>query len=397
MIYNLNNKLNDNESEEEESYKVEINKKRINNIISKKLFSLRVNGNENSSNFTKDNENVKNINRGTLIKQFSNNIESTIDLLNEENNKNITIKISNLLQNLIFIEYNNNRKLSNFEKKINNLRYLQENNYFDTFSNNLHFYYPLFKSNLVGATVGLIADVEFMPMTGKFYIRMEFDANGKVYKILNKEKLTNFYNILTNINNILIEIYIALYEDSKTVQPIFDEFQSNITNSLTQFYNDIKILPQLKTEEFKYELERILLKVNETTASTYTEVYQNINNATKEYNTILTNIENGEESFVTSIKTNSSNIVEDFIEKNKDNLDKLFEVWTQFYNDVIPELEERKKDLTNNPNLTFEIGLYYNIKDEMNAIINVYKEFVKILENSFNIEDEKFTSEVNEN
>jgi hypothetical protein len=32
----------------------------------------------------------------------------------------------------------------------------------------------------------------------------------------------------------------------------------------------------------------------------------------------------------------------------------------------------------------------------MNAIINVYKEFVKILESSFNIEDEKFTSEVNE-
>jgi hypothetical protein len=97
--------LNDNESEEEQSYKFEINKKRINNVINKKLFSLRVNkdktlGDENSSNFTKDNENVKNINRGTLIKQFSNNIESTIDLLNEENNENITIKISNLLQNL---------------------------------------------------------------------------------------------------------------------------------------------------------------------------------------------------------------------------------------------------------------------------------------------------------
>ena len=121
MIYNLNNTLNDNESEEEESYKVEINKKRINNVMSKKLFSLRANndktlGDENSTNFTKDNENVKNINRGTLIKQFSNNIESTIDLLNEENNENITIKISNLLNNLNFIEYNDNRKLDNIEK-----------------------------------------------------------------------------------------------------------------------------------------------------------------------------------------------------------------------------------------------------------------------------------------
>ena len=180
-------------------------------------------------------------------------------------------------------------------------------------------------------------------MTGKFYLRMEFDANGKIYKILNEEKQTNFNNILTNINNILRELYYSLYEDARTVQPIFNEFQSNITNSLTQFYNDIKILPQLKTEEFKYELERILLKVNQTTANTYSEVYQSINKTTKEYNTILTNIQNGEESFVTSIKTNSSNIVEDFIEKNKDNLDKLFEAWTKFLNDIIPELEEKKK------------------------------------------------------
>ena len=87
----------------------------------------------------------------------------------------------------------------------------------------------------------------------------------------------------------------------------------------------LKFLPQFKTKEFKLELERILLKVNEKTVNTYNEVYQSINKATQEYSTILTNIQNGEESFVTSIKTTSSNIVEDFIEKNKDNLDKLFE------------------------------------------------------------------------
>ncbi len=64
----------------------------------------------------------------------------------------------------------------------------------------------------------------------------------------------------------------------------------------------LKFLPQLKTKEFKLELERILLKVNEKTVNTYNEVYQNINKATQEYSTILTNIQNGEESFVNSIK-----------------------------------------------------------------------------------------------
>ena len=60
IIYkDLNNSLNDDEYEEEQSYKVEINKKKVKNVISKKVFSLRVNndktlGDENSSNFTKD-------------------------------------------------------------------------------------------------------------------------------------------------------------------------------------------------------------------------------------------------------------------------------------------------------------------------------------------------------
>ena len=64
----------------------------------------------------------------------------------------------------------------------------------------------------------------------------------------------------------------------------------------------LKFFPQLKTKEFKLELERILLKVNEKTVNTYNEVYQIINKVTQEYSTILTNIQNGEESFVNSIK-----------------------------------------------------------------------------------------------
>ena len=64
MIYNVNNTLNDNESEEEQSSKVEINKKRVKNVMNKKLFLFRVNnykilGDKNSSNFAKDNEKIQ--------------------------------------------------------------------------------------------------------------------------------------------------------------------------------------------------------------------------------------------------------------------------------------------------------------------------------------------------
>ena len=107
-----------------------------------------------------------------------------------------------------------------------------------------------------------MADINFIPAQSSFKIRMNFDVNGEQYEIFSFEKQTNFNIIISQIKILIWTIYNLLYEDSKTVQPIFNEFQSNITNSLTQFYNEIKILPQLKTEEFKYELERILLKVN---------------------------------------------------------------------------------------------------------------------------------------
>ena len=79
-------------------------------------------------------------------------------------------------------------------------------------------------------------------------------------------------------------------------------FNQRLQLNQLNFIMKLKFLPQFKTKEFKLELERILLKVNEKTVNTYNEVYQSINKATQEYNTILTNIQNGEESFVNSIK-----------------------------------------------------------------------------------------------
>ena len=48
-----------------------------------------------------------------------------------------------------------------------------------------------------------------------------------------------------------------------------------------------------------------------------------------------------------------------------------------------------------NKNFIFDIGLYYNIKDEMKAAIKVYEEFAENLRNSIMDENIKFKSEVN--
>ncbi len=390
---------NDDENKEEQFFIIEIDKKRVKKVKSERQFELFVNQEKpligySESNFTKDIENDENVNRGTLIKQITENIESTINLLNEENNEEITYKILDLLNNINFIEYNNNRKLNNIEKKLNNLRNLQETEIF-TYSMPIHFNYPLFKSNLLGAKIGLITYINFNPKNGSFNIKMNFDANGKLYEVFSFEKSTNFNEIIENIQFIIKQIYIILVKDKNIVQPVLNEFELKIKEILDQFYNEIKILPQLNKEEFTNELKRIILIVNETTINKYNEIYESSIKANQEYNKILTDIQNNRENFVSSIKTISSEAVVDFIENNKNKLEILFNEWTKFYQNIIEELEENKKDL-NNSIFRLNIGFYYNIKDEMDDIINIYKEYGKNIENSLRIEHEKFTSEVNE-
>ena len=170
------------------------------------------------------------------------NIESTIILSNEENNEEITYKILDLLNNINFIEYNNNRKLNNIEKKLNNLRNLQETEIF-TYSMPIHFNYPLFKSNLLSEKVGLIIYINFNPKNGSFYIKMNFNANGKLYEVFSFEKSTNFDEIIENIQITLRKIYIILVNDKNIVQPVLNEFELKIKEILDDFYNEIKILP----------------------------------------------------------------------------------------------------------------------------------------------------------
>ena len=43
----------------------------------------------------------------------------------------------------------------------------------------IHYSYPLFRSNILGTKIGLIAVVSFTPMEGKFYTDMIFEVNGQ--------------------------------------------------------------------------------------------------------------------------------------------------------------------------------------------------------------------------
>ena len=41
----------------------------------------------------------------------------------------------------------------------------------------------------------------------------------------------------------------------------------------------------------------------------------------------------------------------------------LYESWEEFHKNIIPELNNHKEEFKKNSSLTFDLGLYYNIKD----------------------------------
>ena len=117
-IYHIKpNLINENNgNKEEKSWEITIDKNKVKNVIGLKKFSLSINQQEKSINFDKNNlifeiEDDENVNRGGFIKQITNDINSNITLNEISNDETLTNKISNLLNNINFNDYNYERRL----------------------------------------------------------------------------------------------------------------------------------------------------------------------------------------------------------------------------------------------------------------------------------------------
>jgi gas vesicle protein len=344
--------------------------------------------NINNNNFTDDVQNDANANREGLIKQITDKTDSTISLSESNNDEEMTEKFVNLLNNLIFVEYPNkedSRRLEIIPKGLLNLRNLLETRIIDTYAMPIYYSYPLFRSNILGTKIGLIAVVAFTPLEGKFYMEMIFEINGKQTTIFSKEKETSFNKIIDNIRVILRRVYIVLSQEDETLQPVFDEHETKIKALLDQLHNDIKDYPSL-VNKFKPELDRILDVVYTSTATAYSNLDRASITSVTAFSNLLQEINVGNNQYVNSIKTSSTNAIDIFLSSNQANLNTLYSSWTNFHKNLLTELNKHKQVLQTNSSFTFDLGLYYNITDIMSSILSIYQNFVSNLQNALNIE-----------
>jgi hypothetical protein len=260
----------------------------------------------------------------------------------------------------------------------------------------LHFNYPLFKSNLLGAKVGLIASVTFTPINfGKFFMKMIFDVNGKSETIFEEVRETNFHDISDNIRTITRYIYANLEDEGKVRIPnILTNYAQKIEEKLVSMNNEFNNNPTLKKEVFTQELRRIVEVVSKAIAQSFSTALEKTNSTTSFYYQLFADIRNGKEENSNNIESTSIVAMNEFIELNKQNLKTLETSWNDFYTKANEELAYRIQQHKTNKSMTFDTGLYYNIKDKMKSIVKIYQDFTNNLIASIDIEKTKFKVEV---
>ena len=168
IIYHDKPLQKNDDNEEKISWETIIEDKKVKKVISFKDFIIKSN-NENqinlNLNINNDIDDIKN-NENTiikgLIKQITNKASSIISLHENNNDEKMTNKIFNLIKNITFIIYNNEKENKRIiPKGLLNLRNLLEMRYIDTYAMPISYSYPLFRSNILGIKIGLIANVTF--------------------------------------------------------------------------------------------------------------------------------------------------------------------------------------------------------------------------------------------
>ena len=376
--------LENDENREEEYWETKIEKNKVKEVNVKKIFSLFMDKKKEHLNY-----NYTNIK--SIINQFSNNISSVIFLYEHSNNEEINNKIFNLLNILNFTNYNYDvRKLQ--VENLTNFRNLYYE--IDAYGLPIFFNYPLFEVNILGVKIGLLASVIF---NGKFYNEMFLEINEESIILFSEQKQTNFYKILDNIYYIKEVIYLILIDEFSSNRQIFDEYEIKIKEQLNRLYIDIPFQPQIDSNYFIKELNKILYLIKDSISNNFNYVYENTSNAIDKYNDLLSTIQSNNEQYIQLIKTTLNSSIENFTSINKGNIDNLYDSWIKFYENISLELEKRNEELNSNQTFTFDIGLYYNIKDEIESILNIFQNFIINLNNTLNIEHNKFKFEIDNN
>ena len=283
---------------------------------------------------------------------------------------------SNGLRLLSKEEYEKNIKLQNEVRKgFNNVRDLQS---VEEFTSSMEypftFNYEIFKSNMLGVQVAIVASIKWIPTEGTILIKLYYVRGSKTSEIDTKTiVINNFSDVTKSYKTILITIISYLKDE---IIKYIDNYNINISedNIAKYILNFRKTLEPLSTLFEKYlqaDLDNFKNGVIEHVKHCYNALYDDME---AHLLALLTTIENqikaGTQKEINDLVNESKTTVINLINKQNQNLTNLIEKAKTFIDNAVKSINELKSYQK------VGIDYYYRVKEifkRIDVLIDTYQ------------------------
>ena len=294
-------------------------------------------------------------------------------------------------------EYEKNIKLQN--KIINGFKNLRNLESPAEFTSSMEFpfafNYELFKTNMLGVQIAILASINWVPTEGTILIKLYY-VRGKNTSEIKTESINidNFSDVTKSYKTILMTIInylqtqIISYIDNYNINISDDSFKKYIDN----FNNTLSSLSTLFVKYLQTDLEKFKKDVMDYVLYCYNDLFDYMNdNLLTLLKTIETQIKNGVQKEINYIVNESKTTVLNLINIQNQNLTKLIESVYTFIDysiNIITPLKSYQK---------IGIDFYYRVKEIFKRIDVLIDNYESTLKNSIEAEYLQLQTYVNDN
>ena len=362
---------------------------------------------DNENNFKEETAGNNLVTINVPIQSFTESLESSLSLSSSEENEELTNKINDIVNSKNLEEYKkeSERRILNLIDKNSKLSTKNQLRNLDDiitepFRQPFIFTFPLFNIDLLGAQIGLFANVSFVPILGKFELEIFYNKNGEYESVGHKSIETNFDEIINVIDEVIDQLRVLIEGNiALEIKGIYETYQKDIDKHLNELFEGIGTVPDL-SDVFQTPLKTLYETIRTASFNCYNAALDKTNEVINIiFPEIQMNIDSGNEEYVNNILSLTEEDVKKFLSDNKNNTYSLYQAAKVFYPGVLNAIETRLEILRQNykeDEFDFDITTFYDIQDIYKKVITLMSGFEKSIKDAILRENLTFYNNVND-
>ena len=360
-----------------ENYTVkEINEEKIS-----KYYSNKLNFEDDKTIFSSETKLDENNLRKSPIESYTTKIKSKLKLLSNKTDIEISKNTNKIINKIKFVRYEsiNFRNLEEEKNKINAP---------------IVFNYAIFRSNIFGVKISLNAKVSFNKKNGEIGVSVIFNSDGEEIVVLEETKYTNYGEAINLINKLSNDTS-SLIENNvyKILTEKYNKVNDKINSELKSLNEKLKKTPKF-SNQLKGVFDSIEDQVKKSSKYIFNEISKESENLNNKFNQISNSIKEKSENNIKELINTSNNLFDVFFKKKFEEIEEISEDNNKFIQNTIKSIEYQEKNSIHG--LNFDISTYYDIKNIINYVINIFESFKERINTALYYENMTYSSFVSQ-